>query len=128
MPEQKILVIDIGTNSVLALLAVVKDGKLVIISDQKKTTKLGEGLMMSGLLSYDAMNRTTDAISKFIADSPCNDIMLIGTEALRIAKNSPDFAQMLFEKTGQMLSIISGEIEAELSYLGATYDFNKLTG
>ncbi len=116
------LVIDIGTNSVLALLADVTDGQLEIISDRKATTRLGEGLSATGVLSQAAMKRTADAIIEFVKNSGYDELIMIGTEALRIARNSSEFIEMVDHTVGQQPVIISGLKEAELSFLGALYN------
>jgi exopolyphosphatase/guanosine-5'-triphosphate,3'-diphosphate pyrophosphatase len=116
------LVIDIGTNSVLALLADVQGDRLNVISDRKATTRLGEGLLSTGKLSSTAMLRTSDAVVQFAADIKCDKFILLGTEALRIATNAREFKTLLVEKTGSGLQIISGDKEAELAFLGAIYN------
>ncbi len=116
------LVIDIGTNSVLALLADITDGQLAIISDRKKTTRLGEGLSATGVLSKAAMQRTADAIIEFVSNGKYDELIMIGTEALRIARNSSEFIEMIDGSIGQRPVIVSGLKEAELSFLGALYN------
>jgi exopolyphosphatase/guanosine-5'-triphosphate,3'-diphosphate pyrophosphatase len=118
------LVIDIGTNSVLALLADVSDTQLSVILDKKKTTRLGEGLSSSGKLSQDAMRRTADAVIEFAKSASYDDLIMIGTEALRLARNSGEFQKMIRDSLGQEPIIISGRREAELSYLGARYNID----
>jgi exopolyphosphatase / guanosine-5'-triphosphate,3'-diphosphate pyrophosphatase len=120
----KRLVIDIGTNSVLALLADVDGDKLTIISDRKKTTRLGEGLSTNGYLSQSAMLRTADAVTEFVKDSQVDELLLVGTEALRLARNSDDFSNMLADSLGQKPTIVTGLKEAELTFYGALYNLN----
>jgi exopolyphosphatase/guanosine-5'-triphosphate,3'-diphosphate pyrophosphatase len=127
MASARRLVIDIGTNSVLALLANVSGDDLTVMSDRRKTTRLGEGLAGSGRLSSEAMIRTVDAVLMLMQDIECDSIMLIGTEALRTAFNASEFAGLLTGRLKQRLSILTGRREAELTYLGALYQL-KLTG
>jgi exopolyphosphatase/guanosine-5'-triphosphate,3'-diphosphate pyrophosphatase len=115
------LVIDIGTNSVLALLAKVQEGKLSVIFDKKKTTRLGEGLISTGQLSENAMRRTANAIAEFAKDAQYDSVVLLGTEALRTASNSDQFNRMLESTINFKPLIVSGRKEAELSFLGALY-------
>jgi exopolyphosphatase/guanosine-5'-triphosphate,3'-diphosphate pyrophosphatase len=118
------LVIDIGTNSVLALLADVSGSSLSVISDQKKTTRLGEGLYSRGELTPEAMRRTADAVCEFAKESDYDDLIMIGTEALRSASNSSLLLRMIGESLGKEPIIVSGLKEAELSFLGARYNLN----
>ena len=118
------LVIDIGTNSVLALLAMIEGEQLSVIFDYKKTTKLGKGLMATGRLSEAAINRTVAAVTNFATIAQYDDIFLIGTEALRAARNSDDFASELRDAIGLHPTILMGTQEAELSFLGSMYNLN----
>lgn len=127
MSSTRRLVIDIGTNSVLALLADVSGDDLVVVSDRQMTTRLGEGLAASGRLSPEAITRTAGAISMLMEDIECDSIMLIGTEALRTASNASEFATLLGRPAKQKLTILISRKEAELTYLGALYRLN-LTG
>lgn len=115
------LVIDIGTNSVLALLADVSGRNLKVISDKQVTTRLGERLGESGRLSGLAMKRTIAAVDEFVRSREHDSATLIGTEAFRAALNSDDFINLVFEITGKHVIVISGEQEAELNYFGALY-------
>jgi exopolyphosphatase / guanosine-5'-triphosphate,3'-diphosphate pyrophosphatase len=126
MPEKLRLIIDIGTNSVLALLAEYDSGKLKIISDKKKTTRLGESLISTGKLSSQAIERTVAAVAEFAECDGAPFVALLGTEALRIASNSSEFANAVKSQTGYDLLILSGEKEAEISFLGTTYNLPKV--
>jgi exopolyphosphatase/guanosine-5'-triphosphate,3'-diphosphate pyrophosphatase len=119
------LVIDIGTNSVLALLADVSGNDLVVISDRRMSTRLGERLTGFGRLSQQAMIRTADAISLFMEDIEYDSVTLIGTEALRTAANSAEFTGLLQEMMKQELTILTARQEAELTYLGALFGLNR---
>lgn len=127
MKPARRLVIDIGTNSVLALLADVSGNDLVVISDRRMSTRLGEGLTGCGRLSQEAMIRTADAISLFMEDIEYDSAMLIGTEALRRAANSSEFAGLLQGMMKQELTILTARQEAELTYSGALFGLNLTT-
>lgn len=124
MRSETRLILDIGTNSSLALLARVYNDKLDIIFDKRATTRLGEGIVSSGTLSGAAMDRTANVIASFVKTADFDKAYLIGTEALRRAANSSEFVDLLKRQTNLTLSIISGESEAELSFLGALYNLS----
>jgi exopolyphosphatase/guanosine-5'-triphosphate,3'-diphosphate pyrophosphatase len=67
------------------------------------------------------MRRTADAVISFIKDRPCDRLIAVGTEALRLALNSGVFESML-GGAGVRLHIISGQKEAELAFFGALYN------
>lgn len=127
MSSTRRLVIDIGTNSVLALLADISAAGLAVVSDRRMITKLGEGLAGSGRLSQEAMIRTADAINGFIEDIDCQSVLLVGTEALRKASNASEFADLLPGRFKRELKILTGRKEAELTYLGALYGLNRIS-
>jgi len=124
VPAERRLVIDIGTNSTLALLARIEGSNLEVISDKKATTRLGEGSMSTGRLTQEAMRRTAAAVARSVRELEWDKAYLLGTEALRLAANSGDFIEILRLETGLALNIISGSKEAELSFLGAMYNLD----
>jgi exopolyphosphatase/guanosine-5'-triphosphate,3'-diphosphate pyrophosphatase len=117
-PERR-LVIDIGTNSVLALLVDLSSGGMEVVSDKQMTTRLGQDLSKTGRLSDIAMNRTAQAIESFVEGAEFDSAFLIGTEALRAAANSTEFIDLVEKKTGHRPLIISGRQEAEFTFRGA---------
>ncbi|HOV69185.1 MAG TPA: Ppx/GppA family phosphatase, partial [Clostridia bacterium] len=79
-------VLDIGTNTTRLMRASVSGG--IIISSQKHvcTTRLGDGLINSGLLSEPAMQRTIQAIQAFLqtARTFCpREVFCFATSAVR---------------------------------------------
>lgn len=124
MQNNRSLIIDIGTNSVLALIVDIDGGQLSVVSDRKITTRLGEGLLKNQQLSKDAMDRTALAVSTLAKDCDYDSVLITGTEALRRAENSNSFVNLLKTKHDLELIIISGETEAELSYYGALYNLD----
>ncbi len=111
-----------GTNSILALNAKIGDGEISVVSDMKVTTRLGEGLQKSGLLSGEAMKRTVGAISEILAQKNFDSATIIGTEAVRKAANKSEFIELIKKECGLEPVVISGESEARLSYYGAFYN------
>jgi len=124
MPNKTELIIDVGTNSILALIVKAGDGELSVISDNKVTTRLGEGLQNSGLLSKEAMKRTVSAISGILNRSKFDSVTIIGTEAVRKAENKTEFINLIKSECDLDLTVISGETEAALSYFGAFYNLD----
>jgi len=126
MPTRR-LVIDIGTNSVLALLAEITNNGLTVIFDEKKTTRLGQGMAGSGRLSLDSIERTAEAVDAFMKKDRYDSALLLGTEALRASSNANEFQACIYKQTGERVTVLSGEKEAELNYTGALYRL-PLTG
>lgn len=103
--------IDIGTNSVLYLLAQIDSKKRITpLRFQAVTTRLGEGLSKTGLLNKDAQERTISVIKKFLGSA--DRYIIAGTSALRIARNKNQFIRSL----GLPVKILTEEEEAELVF------------
>lgn len=124
MPDNSKLIIDVGTNSILALNAKIDDGEISVISDVKVTTRLGEGLQQSGLLSKEAIKRTVGAITEILAQKDFDSAIVIGTEAVRKATNKSKFIELIKKECGLEPVVISGESEARLSFYGAFYNLD----
>ena len=122
----KIAVIDIGSNSVKMRIGQFANKKLLIIHDETEVTRLGRSIN-NGLIPEENMLATLNAIKKMIAnakENSVNELILVGTMALRTAKNSDKFLKLVNDNTGHKIQILSGEQEAKYSWLGAVYGFN----
>ena len=121
-------VIDIGTNSVLLLVATWVGKKFRVIRDEARITRLGEGLHRNQHLLESAMRRTLQALQGYqelCRQHSVKKTVAVGTAALRKAKNGREFAQQLAQHFDWEVKIISGEEEARLSYLSVKNDFSK---
>ncbi|MBQ7642291.1 MAG: hypothetical protein IJS67_00160 [Clostridia bacterium] len=110
-------VLDVGSNSVRAL--VYADGK--VLYNGLITSRLGEGLALSGKLSAEAMNRTAEAIIalKGVCEKRGADkVFAFATEAVRSAANGGEFVSLV-KSTGVDIEVVSGDEEGELGALGA---------
>jgi len=114
-------IIDVGSNSIKFLLCdLAPDGTVKAILEDSDIARLGEGLRETGLINTQAMKRNSEAIARFAQKAKAgraNEILCVGTMALRNAKNAEEFVNLVKETSGVQLSIISGEEEARLSYL-----------
>lgn len=116
----KAAVIEIGTNSVKFYAAKKGMDRIEIpLTDEVEITRLGQGMGAEGLMTAEATERTAGAAARFAAFAAELGIIpeIIGTMALRTAKNSFVFTERIRELTGLELRIISGEEEARLSCL-----------
>ena len=117
----KIGALDVGTNTVLMLVAEAAAGggpRRVI--DLARVTRLGQGVDRNHRLDPQAAERSLDAIAEFAEQARAagaEKIVAAGTATLRDAVDGPDFIRRVRERTGIDLEIVSGETEAWLSYL-----------
>jgi exopolyphosphatase / guanosine-5'-triphosphate,3'-diphosphate pyrophosphatase len=113
-------VIDIGTNSVLLLLAERRaDGTLEVLRDQSTITRLGQGAGASGVLAPEAIARTLACLQEYraTAERAGAAITAVTTEGVRMARNQGEFLGPAAAVLGAPVRLLSGEEEAELSYL-----------
>ena len=114
-------VIDIGTNSIKLYVAErASDGSLASVIDKNNIARLGEGMGDTGILQPEAIARNAQAVAEFAGlarDSGAQEIVAVGTMALRTAKNAADFVAEVRSSSGIEVRVIPGEEEAELAYL-----------
>ena len=114
----KIGIIDIGSNSVR--LALSADGKTLY--KRIKTTRLSEGLSLTGKLGSAAIERTAKAVSDFKAEverDGAEKVYVFATAAVRASSNGSEFTQYTKNNYGIDVDVISGEVEAKIGLLGA---------
>lgn len=114
----KIAIIDIGSNSVR--LGVMADGKTLY--KHIRTTRLGEGLAQTGMLSYPAIERTVQAMVEFTKQAQkeeCSSLHAFATAAVRSASNRDVLLDAVYNACGVKIDVISGEEEASIGILGA---------
>ena len=122
--------IDIGTNTILLLIANAVGEKLVPLFEKETVVRLGEGLQKNGALSKEAMSRGYETLSRYLdhcREMGVRSIYAVGTSALREATNSTTFVEMIREKLNLSIEVISGEEEARLSYLAVARDLGEIT-
>jgi exopolyphosphatase/guanosine-5'-triphosphate,3'-diphosphate pyrophosphatase len=121
--------IDIGTNTILLLIAEVQGGRLKPLFEMETIVRLGEGVQKNGILLPEAMDRGLQALSQYLErcqEMEVKKIFAVGTSALREAKNSGDFLTTVRKKIDLPIEIISGEKEARLSFLAVARDLKEM--
>lgn len=119
---QRVAVVDIGTNSVLLLIADLTNDLIQSVYEDQKITRLGEGIDQTGQLKLSAIERTVATIDQFIKkakDLGAGPIHLIATSAMRDARNAQEFHKVLKKYTELVVTTLSGDQEAEASFWGA---------
>ena len=119
---QRIAIIDIGSNSArLVISHIYKSGAYNMVFNQKEMLRLAQKTEGEGLLSKEAFDSTLQVMQSFAymcRQYKTDKIIAVATAAIRNAKNGSQLTNEVFEKTGIRLHIISGNMEAQLSYLG----------
>jgi exopolyphosphatase/guanosine-5'-triphosphate,3'-diphosphate pyrophosphatase len=118
-------VIDIGTNTVKVLVADVQQGQVVPVLHKDRVTRLGEGVNECQHLSTAAIARTLQAVDEFLTESRAIgaiNIIALTTSACRDAVNRNEFFDVVRQKCGLEVQLVSGEREAELIFQGVSSD------
>jgi exopolyphosphatase / guanosine-5'-triphosphate,3'-diphosphate pyrophosphatase len=119
--------IDIGTNSVLLLVA-EKDavGRWQAVEERAEITRLGKGVDQSRRLSAEAMELTLEVLTRFATEARALGaaaIAVSATSAARDASNGPEFLAAVKTRAGLTVEILPGDEEARLSFASAHADF-----
>ena len=122
--------IDIGTNSMLLLIAEYRNDRFHPIHNEVEITRLGQEVGKTGRLHPDAMERTFDTLKKY--REICNEhgvktAVIGGTSAMRDAANGEEFIQRVKTELGWNIRILTGDDEAQLIFLATRKEFADLT-
>ncbi len=119
----RIATIDIGTNTVLLLIAEVDErGQISTLAYEQRIPRLGKGVDAAKNLQSDSMQRVLAVLQEYhsvIARHNVERTIVAGTSAVRDATNKHEFANLIHSQTGFTLEVLSGEEEAYWTYRGA---------
>ncbi len=115
--------IDIGTNTILCLIAELRDGgRFRVLDDLAEMPRLGQGLAHTRRISPEGERRSRDVLRRYLeicADLGVAEITAVGTSALRDALNSIEVRERWRNDLGLPVRVISGEEEAAYSFVAA---------
>jgi len=124
-------VIDIGTNTLLLLIAEPAEGGLRSVVDLCRFGRLGQGLDATGELHPDAIERSLAIVREYraaIDDAGASRIAVVGTQALREAANAAEFVAPAEAILGAPIEVIAGAREAELAYRSVAVGLPEVAG
>lgn len=124
MPLMRVAVVDIGTNSTRLLIAEVDpdSGSVQELIRLSQVTRLGDGVDAGGSLAQEAIERVFKTLGEYrqaIDSHDCAANLAVLTSAVREATNGAEFAERVRSEMGLDAQILSGEQEAQLTFLGA---------
>jgi len=114
--------IDLGSNSFHLVVAREEQHALTVIDRERDMVRLAAGLDERNLLTPAACKRALGCLARFgerLRGLKPDNVRVVGTNALRRAKNSRQFIARAEQALGFSIEIISGVEEARLVYLGA---------
>jgi exopolyphosphatase/guanosine-5'-triphosphate,3'-diphosphate pyrophosphatase len=115
--------IDIGSNTTRLLVADAGDGRLRELVAQRAFTRIGKSLGNGSMIPPEKIAEAADVVRTQAAvanEVGAEQIVAVATAAIRGAGNRDELVDAVQEAGGMELSILSGEEEARLSFVGAT--------
>ncbi len=130
MKKLRIASIDIGSNSVILLITEydLNTRELKIISNHYRTPRLSEGVINTKRISENKINLLLNILEEFneiIKEYDCGLILATGTYVFRNADNAEGIIDLVKNKSGIEIEILSGEEEAYLSFIGSAFSKNE---
>ncbi len=120
--------IDIGSNTIHIVVARCRPNDLDIVEDQLDLTRIGESVTATGEISAQKCDAAIAILRQFQAlaqQHAAQPILVVATEAIRQAHNSQQFLAQVKQHTGLDVHLISGSVEATLTFYGATYEATR---
>lgn len=114
--------IDIGTNTILLLVAEVEGQSVKVLEDHLTVVRLGQGVDKNKKFHPEALSRADACFAqyqKILALFPGVDIRAIATSGSRDASDSTAYFASVKERFGIEVKVVSGAQEAKLSFYGA---------
>ncbi|HWE08110.1 MAG TPA: Ppx/GppA phosphatase family protein [Solirubrobacteraceae bacterium] len=118
-----VAVVDIGSNSTRLLIAGVEDHRVTELVRRSQVTRLGAGVDADGRLREDAMQRVFETLERYRAEidqHDCEQAVAVLTSAVRDSANGREFAGRVRDQYGLAPHVLTGDEEAQLTFLGAT--------
>jgi exopolyphosphatase / guanosine-5'-triphosphate,3'-diphosphate pyrophosphatase len=120
--------IDVGTNTVLLLVAERRGEALAPLLERAEITRLGRGVDASGRLDAAAIRDTVAVLADYARQAralDASEIVCVATSAARDAANGAEFFEAARAAAGLVPEVISGDEEARLVYASAWRDFGR---
>ncbi|MFK7828442.1 MAG: exopolyphosphatase [Congregibacter sp.] len=124
LPDGSLLAaVDLGSNSFHLIIARIEHGEIRPMQALSEKVQLAAGLE-DNRLSEEAIARGLDCLGRFaelLQSVEPERIRVVGTNALRRAKNRSDFTAPARRILGAPIEVIYGREEARLVYLGVAH-------
>lgn len=127
MRQDRISIIDLGTNTFNLLVAEIKDdGTYRILRESKLPAKLGEGGIHKATITSSAIERGIEALKTHlitISEYEVESIFCFATSAIRSASNGQEFVKRVRNELGLSIRVIQGSEEAQIIFDGVKQVF-----
>ncbi len=116
--------VDLGSNSFHLQVGRVVDGQIYPLDTLREVVRLGAGLTSEKRIDRATQARALEALERIgerLRGLPKSAVRAVGTNALRVAKNAPQFLREARAALGFPIEVIAGREEARLIYLGVAH-------
>jgi len=120
----KLASIDLGSNSTRLLIAEVDDQGFNVLIRKHVVTKMSENIEQTGVISTEAFKRVNSALrdfKKLLIANDVDDVFVVGTAALRDAKNSDEIIENIRKKYDFEVEVLSGHEEGITTSIGVLH-------
>lgn len=125
---ERFATIDVGTNTVLLLVAERRGAELAPILERAEITRLGRGVDATGRLDPAAVRDTVAVLAEYARAARAlgaEVLACVATSAARDAANGAEFFAAARDAAGLSPEVISGDEEARLVWRSAWRDFGR---
>jgi exopolyphosphatase / guanosine-5'-triphosphate,3'-diphosphate pyrophosphatase len=115
--------IDIGSNTTRLLVADAGAGHLRELVTQRAFTRIGKSLPEGGEIPAEKIAETADVVAtqaRVAREVGAEQVVAVATAAIRTATNRADLCDAVERAGGMPLTILSGNEEARLAFVGAS--------
>ena len=120
----KLASIDLGSNSTRLLIAEVDDQGFNVLIRKHVVTKMSENTEQTGVISTEAFKRVNSTLrdfKKLLIANDVDDVFVVGTAALRDAKNSEEIIENIRNKYDFEVKVLSGHEEGITTSVGVLH-------
>ena len=124
MGYELVAAVDLGSNSFRLQVGRVVDDQIYPLDSLKEPVRLAAGLTPQKSLDGPSQLRALEALARFgerLRGFDAGAVRAVATNALRVAKNAPQFLAQAEAALGFPIEIIAGREEARLIYLGVAH-------
>jgi len=120
----KLASIDLGSNSTRLLIVEVDDQGFNVLLRKHVVTKMSENIEQTGVISTGAFKRVNSTLrdfKKLLIANDVDDVFVVGTAALRDAKNSDEIIENIRRKYDFEVEVLSGHEEGITTSVGVLH-------
>ncbi len=120
--------IDIGTNTILLLIAKIKNSELEVTKEEIRIPRIGKDVAKLKFITDESARKLIAVLSEYkniCRSFGVEKIICYGTAPFRIARNSNQVIDAVYEETGIQIKILSSKDEALVTFIGGISNFNE---